>query len=70
MAVEALWWCMRLNRLLARVGVASRRQADELIRSGAVTVNDAPGTLGMVVQPQGGREGERDGGSAAPRWQR
>ncbi len=30
---------MRLNRFLARAGIASRRKSDELIRSGAVRVN-------------------------------
>jgi 23S rRNA pseudouridine2605 synthase len=36
---------MRLNAWLARAGVASRRRADELIKSGRVTVN---GTLGQL----------------------
>ena len=40
---------MRLNAYLARAGVASRRRADELIRSGRVRVNDAPGELTTVV---------------------
>ena len=40
---------MRLNAYLARAGVASRRRADELIRSGRVRVNDAPGELNTVV---------------------
>lgn len=39
---------MRLNRYLARAGVASRRKSDELIRAGAVRVNgevvDRPGS--------------------------
>ena len=30
---------MRLNRFLARSGIASRRRSDELIQSGAVLVN-------------------------------
>jgi pseudouridine synthase len=33
---------MRLNRFLARAGVASRRRCDELIAAGAVRVNGAP----------------------------
>jgi len=41
----------RLNRFLARRGVASRRSADELIASGRVTVNGVPGALGAVVRP-------------------
>lgn len=40
---------MRLNAFLARAGVASRRRADELIRSGRVRVNGAPGELNTVV---------------------
>ncbi|TAF31486.1 MAG: rRNA pseudouridine synthase, partial [Cytophagales bacterium] len=31
---------IRLNRYLAQAGIASRREADELIRNGQVTVND------------------------------
>jgi 23S rRNA pseudouridine2605 synthase len=40
---------MRLNRYLARAGVASRRGADELIRSGRVRVNGEPGELHTIV---------------------
>ncbi len=40
---------MRLNAYLARAGVASRRQADELIREGRVRVNGEPGELNTVV---------------------
>lgn len=40
---------MRLNAYLARAGVASRRGADELIKAGRVTVNDAPGALNTFV---------------------
>ena len=40
---------MRLNAFLARAGVASRRRADELIKSGRVTVNGEPGELNTVV---------------------
>ena len=40
---------MRLNRFLARCGIASRRRSDELIQSGAVLVNgeivDEPGRV-------------------------
>lgn len=41
---------MRLNAYLARAGVASRRGADELIKSGRVTVNGAPGELNTFVE--------------------
>lgn len=42
----------RLNRYLARRGVASRRAADELIAAGRVTVNGATGRLGTQVTPE------------------
>jgi 23S rRNA pseudouridine2605 synthase len=35
---------MRLNRFLARAGIASRRHSDELIAAGAVKINGAPPT--------------------------
>ncbi len=35
---------VRLNKLLASAGLCSRRKADELIRSGAVTINGLPVT--------------------------
>ena len=44
---------MRLNAYLARAGVASRRKADELIKSGRVLVNGERGKLNTFV-------GERD----------
>jgi 23S rRNA pseudouridine2605 synthase len=40
---------VRLNAYLARAGVASRRGADELIKSGRVTVNGEPGQLNTFV---------------------
>ena len=40
---------MRLNAYLARAGVASRRAADELIKSGRVRVNGEPGQLNTFV---------------------
>jgi 23S rRNA pseudouridine2605 synthase len=42
---------MRLNAYLARAGVASRRTADDLIKSGQVLVNGQPGQLNTVVEP-------------------
>jgi len=41
---------MRLNAYLARTGVGSRRQADELIKSGRVVVNGEPGQLNTFVE--------------------
>ena len=41
----------RLNRYLARRGVASRRGADELIAAGRVRVNGAAAELGTRVEP-------------------
>lgn len=40
---------VRLNAYLARAGVASRRKADELIKSGRVRVNGGPGRLNTFV---------------------
>lgn len=42
----------RLNRYLARRGVASRRGADHLIEAGRVTVNGVTAVLGMAVDPE------------------
>jgi pseudouridine synthase len=61
----------RLNRFLARSGVASRRGADTLIASGAVLVNGRrPPPEGMLVDPEqdrvtvGGRAVETPAGRA------
>jgi len=43
---------MRLNAYLARSGIASRRAADDLIKSGRVTVNGEPGQLNTFVAAQ------------------
>ena len=43
---------MRLQRALARAGVASRRAAEELIREGTVQVDGAVATLGSKVDPE------------------
>ena len=40
---------MRLQRALARAGVASRRAAEELIRAGRVKVNGTVAVIGMKV---------------------
>lgn len=43
---------IRLNRYLAHAGIASRREADKLIASGAVTINGKVVTeLGVKVKP-------------------
>lgn len=42
---------MRLQRALARAGVASRRAAEKLIEDGRVRVDGKPATLGMKVDP-------------------
>jgi 23S rRNA pseudouridine2605 synthase len=46
---------MRLQRFLARAGVASRRQAEELITAGRVRVDGQPAQLGMSVDPVASR---------------
>lgn len=43
---------MRLQRALARAGVASRRAAEELIREGVVRVDGTVATLGSSVDPE------------------
>jgi 23S rRNA pseudouridine2605 synthase len=42
---------MRLQRALARAGVASRRKAEDLIRAGRVRIDGAPAAIGMSVDP-------------------
>jgi 23S rRNA pseudouridine2605 synthase len=55
---------VRLNAYLARAGVASRRGADELIKSGRVRVNDEPGALNTFVEA--GDRVELDGRELRP----
>src|SRR5690606_26828091 len=61
---------MRLQRFLARAGVASRRQSEELIRTGKVRVNGRVAELGSSVDPA--RDRVSVGGRAvkpvATRW--
>ena len=42
---------MRLQRALARAGIASRRRAEDLIRGGGVKVNGQVATIGATVDP-------------------
>jgi 23S rRNA pseudouridine2605 synthase len=42
---------MRIQRALARAGVASRRKSEDLVSAGRVTVNGALAQLGQVVDP-------------------
>ena len=53
---------MRLQKFLARAGVASRRHAEELIVAGRVMVNGQPAELGCSVDP-GSDEVRVDGGA-------
>lgn len=43
---------MRLQRALARAGVASRRHSEALIAAGRVTVNGQPAHVGQSVDPE------------------
>src|SRR5688572_13177206 len=43
---------MRIQRALARAGVASRRGAEELVVAGRVTVNGTPARTGQSVDPE------------------
>lgn len=42
---------MRIQRALARAGIASRRAAEELVVAGRVTVNGAVARTGQIVHP-------------------
>jgi pseudouridine synthase len=55
---------VRLNAYLARAGIASRRAADELIKTGRVRVNDVPGQLNTYVHS--GDRVEVDGKEVTP----
>jgi 23S rRNA pseudouridine2605 synthase len=61
---------MRLQRALARAGVASRRAAEQLIEDGRVRVDGKPATLGMKVDPHRQRitVGGRQVKAVARRW--
>jgi 23S rRNA pseudouridine2605 synthase len=62
---------MRVQRALARAGVASRRKAEELIVAGRVSVNGAVATIGQVVDPLTDKilvDGRRVGAPAKTVW--
>jgi 23S rRNA pseudouridine2605 synthase len=62
---------MRLQRALARAGVASRRAAETLITSGRVRVNGVPASLGQSVTPGVDEitvDGKRVGAPTAVEW--
>lgn len=58
---------MRIQRALARAGIASRRHAEELVAAGRVTVNDHVAQIGETVHPERDRievDGRRIGAVA------
>ncbi|HEX6809071.1 MAG TPA: pseudouridine synthase [Gemmatimonadaceae bacterium] len=62
---------MRIQRALARAGVASRRKAEALVESGRVTVNGSRAEIGQVVDPERDAivvDGKRVGGPVAEQW--
>jgi 23S rRNA pseudouridine2605 synthase len=62
---------MRIQRALARAGVASRRKAEELVAAGRVSVNGAVATLGQVVAPESDAirvDGKRIPAPASEKW--
>lgn len=62
---------MRVQRALARAGIASRRKAEELIAAGRVTVNGEVAAVGQIVDPIGDKilvDGKRVGAPPATIW--
>ncbi len=62
---------MRLQRALARAGIASRRAAEEIITAGRVTVNGTVAQLGQTVDPARDRillDGKPVAAPAAAEW--
>jgi 23S rRNA pseudouridine2605 synthase len=61
----------RLQKLIARAGVASRRRAEELVAAGRVTVNGLTATLGDSADPARDRievDGRPLGTASSPRY--
>lgn len=62
---------MRIQRALARAGIASRRKAETLVEAGRVLVNGTPATLGQIVDPRRDRitvDGALVPPPAPPQW--
>lgn len=62
---------MRIQRALARAGVASRRKAEELIAAGRVRVNGDVAQTGQIVDPEKDRitvDGQAVGAPAKIEW--
>jgi 23S rRNA pseudouridine2605 synthase len=62
---------MRLQRAMARAGVASRRKAEDLIRAGRVKVDGETATIGMSVDPDSQKitvDGRAVRGAARTAW--
>jgi 23S rRNA pseudouridine2605 synthase len=62
---------MRIQRALARAGVASRRGAEELVAAGRVQINGAVATTGQSVDPSRDMitvDGKRVAAPAASHW--
>ncbi len=55
----------RLQKILARAGIASRRKAEEMIEAGQVTINGQVAGLGDKADPETGlHQGGRPAGAA------
>lgn len=62
---------MRIQRALARAGIASRRKAEELIAEGRVTVNGTVAIIGQPVDPSSDSimvDGKRIGAPPKSTW--
>ena len=62
---------MRIQRALARAGIASRRAAEELVAAGRVRINGSVAETGQSVDPLRDKitvDGRAVGGPAPPTW--